>query len=107
MEEQVRLAIVLHKCRAEDISAAIEWIEPADLAETYVSGITTLGPGDIISVGAPGAAGFTREPPLFLERGERVDIEISGLGVPQILVVGSSSQPRKRWRADNQVEHGL
>jgi hypothetical protein len=32
---------------------------------------------------------------LFLERGDRADIEISGVGVPQIPVVGGSSQPGK------------
>lgn len=101
MGMKVRPPIVLNKCRAENISAAIEWIEQDDLAETYVSGIMTLGPGDIISVGAPEAAGFTREPPLFLDWGDRDDIEIRALGVPRNSVVGGSSQPGKRWLADS------
>jgi hypothetical protein len=70
MGEPVHLPILGDQRRAENIRPAIEWTEQADLTESSVSGLTVLGPDDIISAGAPGIAGFTREPPLFLERGD-------------------------------------
>jgi 2-keto-4-pentenoate hydratase/2-oxohepta-3-ene-1,7-dioic acid hydratase in catechol pathway len=46
----------------------------------YLSAFTSLSPGDIIATGTPGGVGFKREPPLFMKPGDRVEVEISGVG---------------------------
>ena len=47
----------------------------------YLSTIHTLRPGDIISTGPPGGVGSRREPPLWMEPGDTVSVEITGLGI--------------------------
>lgn len=53
----------------------------------YVSGITTLQPGDVIATGTPGGVGAHRTPPEFLEPGDKIEAEISGIGVLETPVV--------------------
>lgn len=47
----------------------------------YCSAFTPLAPGDIILTGTPGGVGFKRDPQLFLQPGDVVDVEISGVGL--------------------------
>ena len=49
------------------------------LIETISAGITLL-PGDVIATGTPAGVGIGFTPPKFLQRGDRVTIEIEGLG---------------------------
>jgi acylpyruvate hydrolase len=53
-----------------NIAAAVE----------YVSSFTTLKPGDVIATGTPGGVGFARQPPVWLQPGDLLEIEIEGLG---------------------------
>ncbi len=46
----------------------------------YISSITPLLPGDIISTGTPAGVGLGRKPQRWLKSGETVTIEIAGLG---------------------------
>jgi 2-keto-4-pentenoate hydratase/2-oxohepta-3-ene-1,7-dioic acid hydratase in catechol pathway len=46
----------------------------------YISSITPLVPGDIISTGTPAGVGLGRKPQRWLKPGETVTIEIEGLG---------------------------
>jgi len=46
----------------------------------YLSGFTPLRPGDVIATGTPGGVGFKREPQLFMTAGDRVEVEIGGVG---------------------------
>jgi len=46
----------------------------------YLSEVFALEPGDIISTGTPDGVGFVRQPPRFLKPGDRVRVEVSGLG---------------------------
>lgn len=50
------------------------------LIETLSAGMT-LQPGDIIATGTPAGVGIGFTPPRFLQSGDRVRIEIEGLGV--------------------------
>lgn len=50
------------------------------LIETCSRGITLL-PGDIIATGTPSGVGMGMKPPVFLQPGDTVRIEIDGLGV--------------------------
>ncbi len=47
----------------------------------YCSSFTPLAPGDVIVTGTPGGVGFLRDPPVYLAPGDRVEVEISGIGV--------------------------
>ncbi|MBJ6133940.1 fumarylacetoacetate hydrolase family protein [Ochrobactrum sp. Q0168] len=46
----------------------------------YVSKVTRLLPGDIIATGTPGGVGRFRTPPLYMFEGDRIEVEISGIG---------------------------
>ncbi len=46
----------------------------------YLSTWTTLVPGDIIATGTPVGAGVRFDPPRFLAAGDRVEVEVSGVG---------------------------
>lgn len=48
---------------------------------SYISGFTTIRPGDVISTGTPGGVGIFRDPPELLEPGDTVEAEIEGIGV--------------------------
>jgi 2-keto-4-pentenoate hydratase/2-oxohepta-3-ene-1,7-dioic acid hydratase in catechol pathway len=47
---------------------------------SYLSGILTLSPGDLIATGTPAGVGFSRKPPVALQPGDTVRLEITGLG---------------------------
>jgi 2-keto-4-pentenoate hydratase/2-oxohepta-3-ene-1,7-dioic acid hydratase in catechol pathway len=46
----------------------------------YCSSFTPLAPGDVIATGTPGGVGARREPPLWMKAGDRVEVDISGVG---------------------------
>jgi acylpyruvate hydrolase len=46
----------------------------------YISQVMTLLPGDVILTGTPAGIGATMNPRRWLRDGDRVDIEITGLG---------------------------
>ncbi len=52
----------------------------------YLSTVTELLPGDVIATGTPSGVGLFREPKLFMKAGDRIEIEISGIGVLSNLV---------------------
>src|SRR5207247_9204017 len=47
---------------------------------SYLSGLMTLAPGDLIATGTPPGVGFAKKPPVFLQPGDVVTMEITGLG---------------------------
>jgi 2-keto-4-pentenoate hydratase/2-oxohepta-3-ene-1,7-dioic acid hydratase in catechol pathway len=47
---------------------------------SYLSGIMTLAPGDLIATGTPAGVGFSRKPQITLQPGDTVRLEITGLG---------------------------
>jgi 2-keto-4-pentenoate hydratase/2-oxohepta-3-ene-1,7-dioic acid hydratase in catechol pathway len=47
---------------------------------SYVSGLFTLNPGDIITTGTPPGVGSGMKPPSFLKAGDVVTLGIQGLG---------------------------
>ncbi len=46
----------------------------------FLSGSTKLAPGTVILTGTPHGVGFARKPPVFLQHGDEVTIEIEKLG---------------------------
>lgn len=57
---------------------------------SYISSWTEIVPGDIISTGTPGGTGFTRDPPLWMNPGDVVEVEISGIGILRNPVIDES-----------------
>ena len=47
---------------------------------SFVSQAITLEPGDLIITGTPAGVGAFRDPPVFLQPGDEITIEIAGLG---------------------------
>jgi len=54
----------------------------------YLSRIFTLEPGDLIFTGTPPGVGMARKPPVWLQAGDVVEVEIDGLGTLRNPVVG-------------------
>jgi len=48
---------------------------------SYLSTFTTLEPGDVIATGTPIGAGIRFDPPRFLQPGDVVEVEVSGVGI--------------------------
>ena len=48
---------------------------------SFLSQGTTLLPGTVILTGTPQGVGFARNPPIFLQHGDQVNIEVEGIGV--------------------------
>lgn len=46
----------------------------------FLSGSTTLLPGTVILTGTPHGVGFARKPPVWLQPGDSVTVEIDGIG---------------------------
>jgi len=55
---------------------------------SYISAITTLEPGDVILTGTPAGIGNVRTPPVFMQPGDTVSVEIERLGVLTNPLVG-------------------
>jgi 2-keto-4-pentenoate hydratase/2-oxohepta-3-ene-1,7-dioic acid hydratase in catechol pathway len=47
----------------------------------YISGVVTLEPGDVLFTGTPPGVGMARKPPVFLQAGDVVEVEIEKLGI--------------------------
>lgn len=62
----------------EDNTAAM--IHPIAQLVEYISTFTLLSPGDVIITGSPGGVGKKRHPPLFMQPGDCVEVEIERVG---------------------------
>jgi 2-keto-4-pentenoate hydratase/2-oxohepta-3-ene-1,7-dioic acid hydratase in catechol pathway len=59
----------------------------------FISGSVTLEPGDVISTGTPSGVGVFRDPPIFLQPGDRVRCEVDGIGSVENPVIDWSDAP--------------
>ena len=64
-----------------------EMLSNCDELIAELSAVTTLEPGDIILTGTPDGCGVLQQPPHFLKVGDRVRIEIDGIGAIENQVV--------------------
>ena len=60
---------------------------PLPVIIEYLSGFTTLSPGDVILTGTPGGVGAKREPPIWMQPGDVIEVEISGVGLLRNTIV--------------------
>lgn len=54
---------------------------------SYVSRFCTLQPGDLVAMGTPGGVGHYMAPPTYLRHGQRVRVEVEGIGAIENPVV--------------------
>ena len=49
----------------------------------------TDAPGDVIATGTPGGVGDKREPPVYMNEGDVIEVEITGLGTLRNVVINA------------------
>ena len=54
--------------------------------------VMTLEPGDVIATGTPSGVGHARKPPLFMKEGDRIEVEIEGIGTASNVVARRDAQ---------------
>lgn len=59
----------------------------------FISRQITLEPGDLIATGTPAGVGVFRDPPVYLEPGDRVRCEVEGIGIVENPVIDWSDAP--------------
>ena len=47
----------------------------------YCSQFSNLYPGDVIVTGTPGGVGDRRDPPVYMQAGDKIEVEIAGVGI--------------------------
>jgi len=62
-------------------------INPVPVLIEYISTVFPLSPGDVIVSGTPGGVGDKREPPLYMNAGDIVEVEISSIGTLRNTIV--------------------
>jgi acylpyruvate hydrolase len=81
-----------------DVPSAIE----------FFSSFTRLVPGDVIATGTPGGVGFARQPPVWLQPGDVIEITIETLGTIRNRVVAEDGDHDGwRWRPAGTPKSGL
>lgn len=75
----VTLSLSVNGVRRQHASTASMIFDVPTLV-AYVSAFMTLCPGDVLSTGTPEGVGFGHRPPIFLQPGDVVTYEGSGLG---------------------------
>jgi len=67
--------MIVQSAKLDDLLFGVE-----DLI-AYISTIWPVQPGDVVATGTPGGVGMARKPPLWMKPGDRVSVEISGIGM--------------------------
>jgi 2-keto-4-pentenoate hydratase/2-oxohepta-3-ene-1,7-dioic acid hydratase in catechol pathway len=77
---QLRLVTCLNGTVMQSASVS-DLIFPIEQLIAYISAMTELEAGDVISTGTPAGVGGLREPPVWMQPGDTVEVEISNIGV--------------------------
>jgi 2,4-diketo-3-deoxy-L-fuconate hydrolase len=77
--DNCRLRTLLNGRVMQDGSTS-EWLFSLPALLSFLSGVMTLEPGDVVSTGTPAGVGFFRNPQVFLKPGDQVILEIEGIG---------------------------
>ncbi len=67
-------------------SNTAQFIFPVPKIIAYLSNVMTLEPGDLIFTGTPAGVGDARTPPVYLQPGDIVEVEIEKIGILRNLV---------------------
>jgi 2-keto-4-pentenoate hydratase/2-oxohepta-3-ene-1,7-dioic acid hydratase in catechol pathway len=77
--QALAIRAILNGEAVQDSTTANMVFGVAEIIE-YVTRTITLEPGDLIATGTPAGVGAFRKPPLFMQPGDEITIEIEGLG---------------------------
>ena len=77
--QRLRISCVLNGRTMQDSSTEQMVFGVAELV-SYLSRTMTLEPGDLIATGTPPGVGFARKPPVWLEDGDEITVQIEGIG---------------------------
>jgi 2-keto-4-pentenoate hydratase/2-oxohepta-3-ene-1,7-dioic acid hydratase in catechol pathway len=77
--QDLAIACMVGNERVQDARTSAMYFGVAEII-SYCSMSFTLEPGDVIATGTPAGVGVFREPPRFLGDGDRVAVEIEGIG---------------------------
>jgi 2-keto-4-pentenoate hydratase/2-oxohepta-3-ene-1,7-dioic acid hydratase in catechol pathway len=72
----------------------------------FLSSFTTLRPGDVIATGTPGGVGFARQPPVWLQDGDVIEVEIEGVGRIENRVTAEDRDEAIDWPWNPPVKTG-
>jgi 2-keto-4-pentenoate hydratase/2-oxohepta-3-ene-1,7-dioic acid hydratase in catechol pathway len=61
-------------------STTAKMIFGVDDLVAFIGEAITLAPGDLIATGTPEGVGAFRDPPVFLQPGDEIAVEIDGIG---------------------------
>mmetsp|Transcript_1630 Transcript_1630/g.3178 ORF Transcript_1630/g.3178 Transcript_1630/m.3178 type:complete len:296 (-) Transcript_1630:868-1755(-) len=93
--QNARISTILHRPNQEPLQAqnsnTADMITGIRDIVAFVSQDTTLRPWTVILTGTPEGVGLSRDPPLFLQPGDRVDITLEGAGTLSNKVVQGSN----------------
>ncbi len=82
IEDPQSLALICHvNGQAMQHGNTADMVFPVARLIEYISGFMSLEPGDVITTGTPAGIGAFRQPPLWLQPGDRIRMEISRIGV--------------------------
>lgn len=95
----LRVATRLNGCTVQDDTTDRLTFGFSELI-AYISAVTPLRAGDLIATGTPKGIGFRMDPPRFLQPGDEVEVEVSGVGVLRHGVIDESPAPRARETAE-------
>ena len=65
------------------------FFDAADLI-SYYSQIFYFQPGDMIATGTPGGVGSRREPPVWMNPGDELEVDITGIGTLRNMIIDES-----------------
>jgi len=77
--QKLQIETYLNNEKLQDMSTS-DMIFSVRKIISFLSQGTTLAPGTIILTGTPEGVGMKREPPIWLKKGDHVEISITGLG---------------------------
>ncbi|MBC7435388.1 MAG: fumarylacetoacetate hydrolase family protein [Bdellovibrionales bacterium] len=84
--QALRLHTHVNGALVQDATTA-DMLFPVAVLISYISQYMTLEPGDVIATGTPAGIGAFRTPPVWLAKGDRVEVSIEPLGV-LVTVIG-------------------
>lgn len=84
--ETVRLQTRLNGETLQDGTTA-DWLFPLPRLIAFLSQVMPLEPGDIVTTGTPAGVGVFRQPQVFMQAGDVVEIEAEGIGVLRTPIV--------------------
>ena len=87
--QKVRLRLSVNGEVMQD-GTAEEMIWKVNEQIAYLSQVMTLKPGDILATGTPSGVGVARKPPVFLQPGDVMRVEIDGIGHIENTVVAEA-----------------